>query len=224
METTYEKNISNLLQDKYIIYTLELSNSKIKYSYEYISIGGDITDYNINLISNTLNPSIKLVLENTTNVMYGFLINIIIWDDNISDYRYSRFTVDYTLPKQEKDTFIIEEFVTNDSSSIIITLDSLDNGRDYDDDDIKIYIKTYNYETDEYSNDFINIGNISTIALIEKTQIKFGNYIEPIQLGSQYMKVKELKDIDKMLIDIKENVWQDFFINEAKKLSIKIIK
>jgi hypothetical protein len=103
--------------------------------------------------------------------MYGFLINIIIWDDNISDYRYSRFTVDYTLPKQEKDTFIIEEFVTNDSSSIIITLDSLDNGRDYDDDDIKIYIKTYNYETDEYSNDFINIGNISTIALIEKTQI-----------------------------------------------------
>ena len=60
--------------------------------------------------------------------------------------------------------------------------------------------------------------------LVKKTQIKFGNYIEPIQLGSQYMKVKELKDFPKMLIDIKENVWQDFFINEAKKLSSKIIK
>ena len=60
--------------------------------------------------------------------------------------------------------------------------------------------------------------------LVKKAQIKFGNYIEPIQLGSQYMKVKELKDFPKTLIDIKENVWQDFFINEAKKLSSKIIK
>lgn len=60
--------------------------------------------------------------------------------------------------------------------------------------------------------------------LIKKAQIKFGNYIEPIQLGSQYMKAKELEDFPKMIIDIKENVWQDFFIQEAKKLSSKIIK
>ena len=65
---------------------------------------------------------------------------------------------------------------------------------------------------------------ISLNDLVKKAQIKFGNYIEPIQLGSQYMKVKELKDFPKTLIDIKENVWQDFFINEAKKLSSKIIK
>lgn len=60
--------------------------------------------------------------------------------------------------------------------------------------------------------------------LVKKAQIKFGNYIDPIQLGAQYMKVKELKDFPRMVIDIKENVWQDFFINEAKKLSSKIIK
>ena len=32
------------------------------------------------------------------------------------------------------------------------------------------------------------------------------------------MKAKDLKDFPKMLINIKENVWQDFFITEAKKL------
>lgn len=59
--------------------------------------------------------------------------------------------------------------------------------------------------------------------LIKKAQIKFGNYIDPIQLGSQYVKAEELKDFPKMIVDIKENVWQDFFLNEAKKLSSKII-
>ncbi len=55
--------------------------------------------------------------------------------------------------------------------------------------------------------------------LIKKAQIKFGNYIDPIQLGAQYMKVKELKDLPKMLTNIKKECWQDFFIIEAKKLS-----
>ena len=59
--------------------------------------------------------------------------------------------------------------------------------------------------------------------LIKKTQIKFDNYLDPIQLGAQYMKVKELKDYPKMLINFKNEVWQDFFINEAKKLSSIII-
>ena len=81
------------------------------------------------------------------------------------------------------------------------------------------------------SRDFIDLyfilqkdKSLSLDDLVKKAQIKFGNYIDPIQLGSQYMKVKELKDFPNMLIDIKENIWQDFFINEAKKLSSKVIK
>jgi hypothetical protein len=38
------------------------------------------------------------------------------------------------------------------------------------------------------------------------------------------MKAKELKDFPKMLVNIKENVWQNFFVTEAKKLSHRIIK
>ncbi len=81
------------------------------------------------------------------------------------------------------------------------------------------------------SRDFIDLyfilkkdKELSLNDLIKKAQIKFGNYIDPIQLGAQYMKAKELKDFPRMLADIKENVWQDFFIDEAKKLYDKIIE
>lgn len=81
------------------------------------------------------------------------------------------------------------------------------------------------------SRDFIDLylilQNDKTILLedlLKKAQIKFDHYIDPIQLGTQYMKVRELKDFPKMLVNIKDNLWQDFFINEAKKLSIKIMK
>lgn len=80
------------------------------------------------------------------------------------------------------------------------------------------------------SRDFIDLyfilkkdKKLSLDDLVKKAQIKFGNYIELIQLGAQYMKARELKDFPKMLKDIKENVWQDFFVKEAKKLSSKII-
>lgn len=60
--------------------------------------------------------------------------------------------------------------------------------------------------------------------LIKKAQIKFDNYLDPIQLGAQYVKVKEVQDFPRMLLDVEDQVWQDFFIAEAKKLSKQIIK
>ncbi len=59
--------------------------------------------------------------------------------------------------------------------------------------------------------------------LVQKAQIKFENHIDPIQLGSQYMKAIELKDYPKMILEIENSVWQDFFISEAKKLKSQII-
>lgn len=81
------------------------------------------------------------------------------------------------------------------------------------------------------SRDFIDLyfilqkeKDLSLDDLVKKAQIKFGHYIDPIQLGSQYMKAKELKDFPKMLIKIKDTVWQDFFIGQAQKLSKKVIE
>jgi len=81
------------------------------------------------------------------------------------------------------------------------------------------------------SRDFIDLyfilqedKNLSLDDLVKKAQIKFDNYLDLIQLGAQYMKARELKDFPKMLVNIKDEIWQDFFINEARKLSKQIIK
>ena len=55
--------------------------------------------------------------------------------------------------------------------------------------------------------------------LVKKAHIKFDNYIDPLQLSAQFVKVDILKDYPKMIIQIPEKEWQEFFINEAKKLS-----
>lgn len=60
--------------------------------------------------------------------------------------------------------------------------------------------------------------------LIANARIKFDNHIDPIQLGAQYMKVKELKDYPHILEKLNESEWQDFFIGEAKKLSDRVFE
>ena len=81
------------------------------------------------------------------------------------------------------------------------------------------------------SRDFIDLyfilkedKNLLLDDLIKRAQIKFDSYLDPLQLGAQYMKARELKDFPKMLVNIEDKIWQDFFINEAKKLSKQIIK
>ena len=59
--------------------------------------------------------------------------------------------------------------------------------------------------------------------LVKKAQIKFNNYLDPIQLGAQYLKAKELKDYPKMIVEISENAWQDFFIEAAKDLKDSVV-
>lgn len=56
-------------------------------------------------------------------------------------------------------------------------------------------------------------------SLIEKAQIKFDHFVDPLQLASQFVKCEELKDYPRMLKKIDEKDWQSFFINEAKRLS-----
>lgn len=70
----------------------------------------------------------------------------------------------------------------------------------------------------------INNPELTIESLIGNAQIKFDNYIDPVQLGAQYMKVKELKDYPRMLEKLDEKIWQEFFIQEAKKFSTKIFQ
>ena len=81
------------------------------------------------------------------------------------------------------------------------------------------------------SRDFIDLylilrdnPTITIDSLISKARIKFDNHIDPIQLGAQYVRAKELKDYPKMLEKVNPETWQEFFINEARKLRERVFK
>lgn len=60
--------------------------------------------------------------------------------------------------------------------------------------------------------------------LIKHAKVKFDWHIDPLQLGTQFVKAAEAEDYPRMIRKIDNQVWQDFFIQEAKKLSPEIIK
>lgn len=63
-----------------------------------------------------------------------------------------------------------------------------------------------------------------TIAyLVAKAKIKFDWHIDPLQLGTQFIKAKEARDYPRMITDISSQEWQNFFFEEAKKLKSEII-
>ena len=59
--------------------------------------------------------------------------------------------------------------------------------------------------------------------LIKKARIKFDWNIDFVKLGSQFLLVTELKDYPKLIQPLKESEWQDFFLNEARKMKKKIL-
>ncbi len=60
--------------------------------------------------------------------------------------------------------------------------------------------------------------------LVKKARIKFDTHIDPLQLGTQFLKATEVKDFPHMLIKVPSKEWQDFFTDEAEKLTEKILK
>jgi len=78
------------------------------------------------------------------------------------------------------------------------------------------------------ARDFIDLYFISRAKelvvedLISKARVKFDWHIDPLQLGTQFSKVTELKDYPRMIKELPEG-WRGFFIKEAKKLKKEII-
>lgn len=80
------------------------------------------------------------------------------------------------------------------------------------------------------SRDFMDLYMITkkyhfpTASLIKKAKLKFDWHVDPIKLGSQFLKADKLKDYPKLLIKLNHTEWQEFFKKEAKKLEEKIFK
>ena len=59
--------------------------------------------------------------------------------------------------------------------------------------------------------------------LIAQAKIKFDWHIDPIQLGTQFIKCKDVLDWPKMIKNLESKEWQNFFIKEAENLKNQIL-
>ena len=63
-----------------------------------------------------------------------------------------------------------------------------------------------------------------TIAqLLKLAKAKFDWHIDPIQLGTQFIKAEEAKDYPRMIKELAPSTWHTFFRNQAKKLAPSIL-
>lgn len=80
------------------------------------------------------------------------------------------------------------------------------------------------------SRDFVDVyfimktGDYNLDQLIRDAKAKFDWHIDKVTLGSQFMKVKEIKDMPTMLVPFKRQDMENFFIKLAKSLEKEIFK
>lgn len=91
--------------------------------------------------------------------------------------------------------------------------------------------KTFTIVQNPRARDFIDLycilktdKNISFEKLIKMAKVKFDWHIDPIQLGTQLLKAKEIKDIPRMIKKLNHQDWRDFFAAKARSLSDSIFK
>ncbi len=59
--------------------------------------------------------------------------------------------------------------------------------------------------------------------LIKQAKIKFDWHIDPLQLGTQFLKAKDAKDYPRLIKKVEPHQWQDFFTKEAINLKPQIL-
>jgi len=80
------------------------------------------------------------------------------------------------------------------------------------------------------SRDFIDLyfifqqNKLELSDLVKKAKIKFDWHVDPLRLGTQLLQANSVKDHPHMLKKLDHQVWQDFFLKEAKKLKKNILK
>lgn len=80
------------------------------------------------------------------------------------------------------------------------------------------------------SRDFIDLYCIlqkekwTIVELVANAKIKFDHHIDLVQFGSQLLKSMELKDYPRMILKLEPEMWQGFFLEEAKKLSSEVLE
>ncbi len=60
--------------------------------------------------------------------------------------------------------------------------------------------------------------------LFMHAKAKFDWHIDPVQLGSRFLLAAEKKDYPRMIKPIDHSEWQNFFVEEARKLKSEIFE
>lgn len=60
--------------------------------------------------------------------------------------------------------------------------------------------------------------------LIKKAKMKFDWHMDYLQLGSQFLLSEKIKDYPRMIVKLKNEEWQKFFISQAKSFSEKVVE
>ncbi len=89
--------------------------------------------------------------------------------------------------------------------------------------------KAFTISQNPRSRDFIDLYFILTKykkfsfeKFLKLARIKFDAQIDPIQLGAQLLKAKDMQDLPRMLHKIDHREWRNYFIEKAKSLSKEI--
>ncbi|MEK7541253.1 MAG: nucleotidyl transferase AbiEii/AbiGii toxin family protein [Patescibacteria group bacterium] len=65
--------------------------------------------------------------------------------------------------------------------------------------------------------------NFTIADLIPKARAKFDWHIDPLQLGTQFLKAREAADLPRMIAPITNEEWRSFFVDEAKKMKQEVL-
>lgn len=60
--------------------------------------------------------------------------------------------------------------------------------------------------------------------LMQKAKLKFDSTLDPIQMGQQLIKVREVSDYPTMIIELPDKDWQDFWLQEAQNLKEEVLE
>lgn len=90
--------------------------------------------------------------------------------------------------------------------------------------------KTFTIYQTPRSRDFIDLYciidkyKLSFQNLKKQARIKFDTHIDALQLAQQLLQINKLRDYPRLIIPLKQNVWQSFWQNEASKLKNEALK
>ncbi len=91
--------------------------------------------------------------------------------------------------------------------------------------------KVFTISQNPRSRDFIDLyfilskyKNFSFEKLLKLARIKFDVQIDPVQLGAQLLKARDIQDLPRMFAKTDHSQWRNYFLTKAKFLSKEIFK